>query len=262
MDLSRFSLEGRTAIVTGGTGGIGLGTAKAMALAGANIAIAGVPPEQLPGAVAEVKALGVDAIGIKCDVSNKAEVADMVAQTAKHFGRIDILANVAGGSYSRNPYTGEFKRHPLLEVSEEDFMGAFEVNVKGTMLCAQAVVPHMRKVGKGAIINIGSSSGLDTKPAGAIYAAYGSAKAAVHRLTVYMAYEWAPQVRVNCIAPGLIDTPRPAGESRPNMVDGASRLPVGRVGGPDDIASLAVFLASDASSFITGDLIPATGGDR
>ncbi|MEK9658920.1 MAG: SDR family NAD(P)-dependent oxidoreductase, partial [Chloroflexota bacterium] len=94
MDLSRFSLEGRTAIVTGGTGGIGLGTAKAMALAGANIAIAGVPPEQLPGAVAEVKALGVDAIGIKCDVSNKAEVADMVAQTAKHFGRIDILANV------------------------------------------------------------------------------------------------------------------------------------------------------------------------
>jgi NAD(P)-dependent dehydrogenase (short-subunit alcohol dehydrogenase family) len=261
MDLSRFSLEGRTAIITGGTGGIGLGTAKAMAQAGANIVIAGVPPEQLDGAVAEVKALGVDAIGVKCDVSNKAEVTDMVAQAASHFGRIDILANVAGGSYSRNPYTGEFKRYPLLEISEEDFMGAFEVNVKGTMLCAQAVVPHMRKVGKGAIINIGSSSGLDNEPRGPIYAAYGSAKAAVHRMTVYMAYEWAPQVRVNCIAPGLVDTPRPAGESRPNMAEGAARLPVGRVGVPDDIASVALFLASDASSFVTGALIRATGGE-
>ncbi len=157
MDLSRFSMEGRTVIITGGSGGIGLGCAKAFAQAGANVAIVGLPAQSLPPAVAEVESLGVAALGILADVTKSDQVDSMVQQTLDKFGRIDVLINVAGGTYSRNPEMPQFARAPLLELSPEDFMMAYDVNVKSAFLVSRTVVPHMKKLGKGAIVNTGLS---------------------------------------------------------------------------------------------------------
>ncbi len=257
-DFSAFSLAGKTAIVTGGSGGIGRGCARAFARAGANVVIASVPPEEIPPAVMEVEALGVGALGVTVDVSNGAQVAEMVKRSMERFGRIDILVNVAGGSYSRSPYTPQFARAPLLELSDEDFMGAFEVNVKGTFLSAKAVVPIMKAQGKGVIVNIGSSAGrgAPTRPE---MAAYAAAKAAVMNLTINMAHQWGPEIRVNCIAPGVIDTPRP-GMDRADVRAAAARIALGRTGTPDDIGHVALFLASDGAAFVNGAIIEVHGG--
>jgi 3-oxoacyl-[acyl-carrier protein] reductase len=137
-------------------------------------------------------------------------------------------------------------------------MGAFEVNVKGTFLCAKAVAPIMKAQGKGVIINIGSSAGRGgpTRPE---MAAYASAKAAVMNLTINMAHQWGPEIRVNCIAPGVIDTPRP-GEGRPNLAESAARIALGRTGTADEIAEVALFLASDRASFVNGAVVDVHGG--
>lgn len=260
-DFSAFSLAGRTAIITGGSGGIGRGCARAFAKAGANVVIASVPPEEIPPAVAEVEALGVGALGVVVDVSNGAQVAEMVKRSMERFGRIDILVNVAGGSYSRTPYAPQFGRAPLLELSEEDFMGAFEVNVKGTFLCAKAVVPIMKARGKGVIVNISGGGAAGGAPIGRDMAAYASAKAAVLNLTVNMAHQWGPEVRVNCIAPGLINTPRVGGDrTRADLENAAKRVAVGRVGTADDVGPVAVFLASEAAAFVNGAIIAVHGG--
>ena len=185
----------------------------------------------------------------------------MVAQTLDRFGRIDALVNVAGGSYSRNPDMPQYSRAPLLEISGDDFVGAYVGNVKTTFLVSRAVVPHMKALGKGAIVNIGSTSGLDRHPNAPDIAAYGTAKAAVHSLTFHMAHQWKPEVRVNCIAPGTIDTPRPAGIVRPEMSSAAERIAVGRVGVGDDIGSVALFLCSDAAGFVNGIVVPVHGGE-
>ena len=261
MDLSRFSLEGRTVIITGGSGGIGMGCARAFSDAGANIVIVGVPAESIAPAVKEIEARGAQVLGVVANVAVVSDVDSMVKQTLDRFGRIDVLVNVAGGTYSRNPEMPQFSRAPLLELDEQDFMTTFDANVKTAFLCAKAVVPHMKKLGRGAIINTGSMAGLRVRLGAGDLAAYGAAKAAVHALTARMAAQWGPEVRVNCIAPGTIDTPRPEGTVRPEMADAPSRIPVGRVGNADDIGGVAVFLASDAAGFVSGQTLPVTGGE-
>jgi NAD(P)-dependent dehydrogenase (short-subunit alcohol dehydrogenase family) len=261
MDFSRFSLEGRTVIITGGSGGIGMGCARAFADVGANVVIVGVPAESIAPAVAEIEARGVQALGVVANVSKADEVDSMVKQTLDKFGRIDVLVNVAGGTYSRNLEMPQFSRAQLLDLDEEDFMMTFDANVKTAFLCAKAVVPHMKKLGAGAIINTGSQAGLHVRMGAGDLATYGAAKAAVHALTARMAAQWGPEVRVNCIAPGTIDTPRPAGTVRPEMADAPKRIPVGRVGNAEDIGGVAVFLASDAAGFVSGQTLPVTGGE-
>lgn len=262
MDLSRFSMEGRTVVITGGSGGIGMGCARAFAGAGANIVIVGVPAESIAPAVAEIELLGTETLGVIADVSKVKDVDAMVKQTLERFGRIDTLVNVAGGTYSRNPEMPQFIRAPLIDLEEQDFMTTFEANVKTAFLCSKAVVPHMKKQGRGSIINTGSQAGLGTGGnRSADLATYGAAKAAVHALTARMATQWGPEVRVNCIAPGTIDTPRPLGTVRPEMATAAARIPVGRVGTADDIGGVALFLASDAAAFVTGQTLPVTGGE-
>ena len=261
MDLSRFSMEGRTVIVTGGSGGIGRGCVRAFAQAGANVVVASVPADTIPPAVEEAEALGAQALGVAVNVAEPDEIDAMVAQTLDRFGRIDALVNVAGGSYSRNPDMPQYSRASLLEISGDDFVGAYVGNVKTTFLVSRAVVPHMKAVGKGAIVNIGSTSGLDRHPNAPDIAAYGTAKAAVHSLTFHMAHQWKPEVRVNCIAPGTINTPRPEGTVRPEMASAAERIAVGRVGVGDDIGSVALFLCSDAAGFVNGIVVPVHGGE-
>ena len=163
LDLSCFSLKGRTAIITGGSGGIGRACAVAFARAGSDVVIASLPPNSIPPVVQEVEALGPRGLGVAVDVTDADAVKSMVEQTLAKFGRIDVLVNVAGGSYSRNPYMPSFTRAPLLELSAQDFMSAYEVNVKSAFLCAQSVMPTMKEHGKGSIINIGSISGRGTK---------------------------------------------------------------------------------------------------
>jgi NAD(P)-dependent dehydrogenase (short-subunit alcohol dehydrogenase family) len=262
LDLSRFSLAGRTAIITGGSGGIGRACALAFAQAGAQIVIASLPPESIPPVVKEVEALGAGALGLAIDVTDETQVTSLVEQTMAKFQRVDILVNVAGGSYSRNPFMPAFTRAPLLELAPADFMKAYEVNTKSAFLCAKAVVPAMKRQGKGSIINIGSISGRGTKKERADMAAYGASKAAVMNLTVHMAHQWGPEVRVNSIAPGIIDTPRPAGTNRQEMsLDAAKNIALGRPGRADEVASVALFLASDAASYVSGAIVDVNGGE-
>jgi NAD(P)-dependent dehydrogenase (short-subunit alcohol dehydrogenase family) len=262
MDLSRYSMEGRTVIITGGSGGIGRGCARAFAQAGANVVVASLPADSIPPVLAEIEELGGQALGVTANVTVAEQVDDIVKQTLDRFGRIDVLLNIAGGTYSRNPEMPQFIRAPLLELGEGDFMTAYEANVKSTFLCARAVVPHMKAVGKGAIVNTSSTLylGPHGKSTGEM-SAYGAAKAAVASLTVHMASQWGPEVRVNCIAPGVIDTFRaPGGGTRPGVSAAANRVSVGRVGEADDIGGVALFLASDAASFINGIVMPVDGG--
>jgi len=262
VDLSCFSLEGRTAIITGGSGGIGRACASTFAKAGANIVIASLPPDAIPPVVQEIEALGVNSLGLAIDVSNADQVKSMVDQTLAKFSHVDVLVNVAGGSYSRNPYMPSFRRAPLLELSPEDFTMAYEINTKSAFLCAKAVVPTMKLNGQGSIINIGSISGRGIKKERADMAAYGSAKAAVMNLTLHMAHQWGPEVRVNCIAPGIIDTPRPPGTQRLELSSEAvKRIALGRAGNADEVARVALFLASDAASFVSGAIIDVNGGE-
>ncbi len=262
MDLSRFSLEGRTTLITGGSGGIGRACALAFARAGSNIMIASLPPESIPPVVREVEALGVGAAGIAVDVTRETRVQEMVAATLERFGRIDALLNVAGGSYSRNPAMPAFRRGTLLELSPEDFMGVYDVNVKTAFLCSRAVAPHMKERGKGAIVNVGSISGRSTKHERPNMAAYGTSKAAVMNLTFHMANQWGPDVRVNAVAPGIIDTPRPGGTSLARMEpEGLENIALGRHGKADEVASVVWFLASDAASFVNGSVVDVNGGE-
>ena len=262
IDLSRFSLDGRTAIITGGSGGIGRACALAFAKAGANIVIASLPPDSIPPVLEEVESIGVNGVGLAVDVSDAAQVKSLVDQTLAQFGRIDALINVAGGSYSRNPYMPTFNRAPLLELAPEDFMTAYAVNTKSAFLCARAVAPAMKAAGKGSIVNIGSISGRGTKKERADMAAYGAAKAAVMNLSIHMAQHWGPEIRVNAIAPGIIDTPRPAGSTRQDgWSEVLKQIALGRAGTADEIASVALFLASDAASFVSGAIIDVNGGE-
>ena len=262
MDLAQFSLAGRTAIITGGSGGIGRACATAFARAGANIVIASLPPDSIPPVVREVEAHGTKGLGLALDVSDADQVRSMVDRVLENFGAVDVLVNVAGGSYSRNPYVPAFNRAPLLDLSPEDFMRAYEINTKSAFLCAKAVVPRMKRSGRGAIINIGSISGRGTKKERSDMAAYGAAKAAVMNLTLHMAHQWGPEVRVNCIAPGIIDTPRPPGTNRGELsAEATKRTALGRAGRADEVASVALFLACDASSYVSGAVIDVNGGE-
>jgi 7-alpha-hydroxysteroid dehydrogenase len=262
IDLSRFSLEGRTAIITGGSGGIGRACASAFAKAGANVVIASLPPDSIPPVAQEVEALGVKSLGLVIDVSNAEQVKSMVDQTLAKFGRVDALVNVAGGSYSRNEFMPSFKRAPLLDLDAGDFMMAYAVNTKSAFLCAKAVAPIMKANGKGSIINIGSISGRGTKKERVDMAAYGCAKAAVMNLTLHMAHQWGPEIRVNCIAPGIIDTPRPPGTERAELsAEAVRKIALGRAGRADEVASVALFLASNAASFVSGAIIDVNGGE-
>jgi len=155
-----------------------------------------------------------------------------------------------------------FNRAPLLELAPDDFMTAYEVNTKSAFLCAKAVAPVMKAQGKGSIVNIGSISGRGTKKERADMAAYGTAKAAVMNLTVHMARQWAPEIRVNAIAPGMIDTPRAESAGRQaQLAEAIKDIPLGRAGTADEVASSALFLVSDAASFISGAIIDVNGAE-
>ncbi len=255
-EASPFRLNGKVAIVTGGSTGIGHGIALALAAAGADVVIAARRPEPVDQACADVRALGRRALGVPTDVSRADQVERLVRSARDEFGRIDTLVNNAGGTFGPT-----FKRNLLLETSEHDFQECFSVNVTSAFLCATAVVPLMTEQGGGSIINVSSVGGHEGGTPMVGFSVYGAAKAALIHLTRGMAAEWGPQVRVNCLAPGTIDTPRVTASRTQSEQEALVRgIAMARQGLPEDVAGAAVFLASDAASWITGSCLDIHGG--
>ena len=246
-----FDLTGRVALVTGGNGGIGFGIAKGLAQAGASVAIAGRNSAKNAAAIAELEALGAKAMAVEADVSEEASVARMIGRVAERFGRIDILIANAGINVRKQPE----------DYSLAEWHQIINANLTSLFLCANAVLPEFRNVGGGKIITIGSMSSIF---GGAIIGPYAASKGAVVQFTKSLAVAWAKHgVQVNSILPGFIDTDLTRGgrQSAPAMfAKVVERTPAGRWGQPEDLAGLAVFLASRASDFITGTAIPADGG--
>ena len=257
--MASFDLTDRVAIVTGGSDGIGKGVALGLAEAGAHIVIAARRQDRIDAAVAQIEGLGRRAIGVSTDVSDPAQITNLIDATMKEFGRIDILVNNAGSSWGTN-----FKRGTLLELDAADFDGAFGTNVKSQFLCSRAAVPIMQQATGGAIINMSSVAGQLNLTPSPTMGLYSATKAAILSFTRSMAAEWAPKVRVNALMPGLIQTDRTRNDPNRRATDEelAASIGLARVGLPSDVAGAAVFLASDAASWITGAAIQIDGGPK
>ncbi|MDA1036560.1 MAG: SDR family oxidoreductase [Chloroflexi bacterium] len=262
-----FSLTDRVAIVTGGAQGLGKASALALAQAGADVVIVARESEEVTvgrsrphapvdEAVDEIKALGRRAIGVTADIREIEQVEGVVQQAMAEFGRIDILVNVVGGSWGET-----FKAGPIMELNAHDLIEAYRVNVVTMFQCSQTVLPIMKKQGKGSIINIASVAGQAPSVESP---AYGAAKAGVINMTKTMAAAWGPEVRVNVIAVGGIETPhRPRwSESSTAAYMPGSSSALGRLGLPEEHAGTVVWLASDYAGYITGAVIDANGGAR
>lgn len=251
MPTTLFDLSGKVAIVTGGNGGIGLGIARGLAASGANVAVAARNESKTQRAVEELKAEGVDAIGLTTDVADESSVAEMARATADHFGRIDILVNNSGINIRKLPH----------EYSVDEWDEVMDVNLKGTFLCSREVYPHMVKAGGGKVINIGSMTSIF---GGDVLSVYSATKGGVVQLTKSDAIAWArDNIQVNVILPGWISTDLTDG-LKANFPEKAAavstRIPAGRWGVPDDLAGTAIFLASAASDYVTGTAVAVDGG--
>jgi len=243
-----FDLKGKVALVTGGNGGIGLGIAKGLARAGADVAIAGRNADKNAAAV---KALGGRSIGVAADVNDAAAVKRMVADTVKAFGGLDILVANAGINI----------RKPPQDYSAEEWRQVVDTNLNSVFACCQAAYPEMKRRGGGKIVTIGSMTSIFGLALGS---AYASTKGAVVQLSKSLAIAWAKDnIQVNSILPGWIDTDltRGARQQIPGLNERILQgTPAGRWGEPADLAGTAVFFCSRASDFVTGTALPVDGG--
>lgn len=244
-------LDGKVALVTGGSKGIGRAIALRFADAGADIALAARGPDDLERTAQEVEKLGRRALPVPTDVSDPGQVEALVEKTLKDLGTIDLLVNNAGAA----PF-----RAPVDQVREEGFEKYFKVTFTSAFYCTKAVAPILQAKKDGSVINIASVAGFTASPGLAYYA---SAKAALISFTRTVAHEWASfGVRVNAVAPGWIETEmNEALRKDHEWYEGVrATIPMGRWGTADEVANVALFLASDAASYITGSVIVVDGG--
>jgi NAD(P)-dependent dehydrogenase (short-subunit alcohol dehydrogenase family) len=254
MYLEKYDLKGRVAVVTGAGQGIGFACAQALGEAGAKVVVAELMPDRVGGATAELKQLGIDAVGFPLDVTKSQQVDEVAARIEREHGPAHILVNNAG--VAKSDVRAE-------DTSDEHWRFHMDVNLDGLFWCCRAFGKQMLAAGRGSIVNIGSMSGcIVNKPQPQSF--YNASKAAVHHLTKSLACEWATRgVRVNAVAPTYIETPltRFGIDENPEMYrTWLEMTPMGRVGQPEEIASVVLFLASDASSLLTGSIVLADGG--
>jgi len=251
-------LQGRVAIVTGSGGGIGKAIAQALAKEGAKVLVNDIDRENLEATVREINSSGAIAMGVVADVADPSEVQEMVNRCVRELGKVDILVNNAGGS------GGDTGDRFLEGVPLHQWERMLDVNLKGTIHCTMAVLPHMMKARYGKIINISSQAGRYASELAGPY--YSAAKGGQLAFTRQMALKLGPYgIYVNAVCPGvIISGPRVEGmwlarseEERRQMLE---RIPLRRLGTPQEVASVVVFLASDESSYITGAVIDVNGG--
>lgn len=250
MSFSKLSLENKTAVVIGGTSGIGRAIAHGLAEAGADVVCTSRRVEQVETAAAEIENFGKKTLRIASDVSDRASLENLLNECVKEFGKVDILVNSAGRT----------KRAPTLDYAEEDWNAILETNLTGTLRSCQIFGRQMIEQNYGRIINIAS---LSTFVSLFEVAAYSASKAAVASLTKSLAIEWAKHgVNVNAIAPGVFKTDlnRELLESTERGKEFQLRTPMGRFGQVEELAGAAVFLASDAASYVTGEVLVVDGG--
>ncbi|HKB68493.1 MAG TPA: SDR family NAD(P)-dependent oxidoreductase [Pyrinomonadaceae bacterium] len=247
-----FDLNGKVALVTGASSGIGRATAEALAASGARVAINFHRNEAgAQAARAEIISAGGRAIVVPADVTKSSQVQSLVEQTVSQFGPIDILVNNAGSL---------IERLQILELTEERWDEVIDLNLKSAFLCSKAVAASMMERKTGAIINVSSIAGRNGGALGSIH--YSAAKGGVITFTKGLAKELAPfNVRVNAISPGVIDTPYHVQFSSPEMMKTyAGMIPLGRVGTPVEVGKVICFLASDAAGYLAGETIEINGG--
>jgi len=245
-----WALEGKIVLVTGSSRGIGCAIAIAAARAGADIVITyNKQADRAESVTAEIRGLGGEALSLQVDVSSRASVQKMISHVLEAFGHIDVLVNNAG----------ILQQKPFLEITDEDWERMMDINLKGAFICSQEVFPVMQKQGKGIIINIASSGG---QLGGPLAVHYSASKAGMICLTKSLARIGAPySIRVNCIAPGLIDTDMTQGEIHSQTGrEKIGQIPMQRIGTVNDVAHLCLFLASEASSYMTGQTVNVNGG--
>jgi len=246
-------LKEKVAIVTGARRGMGKSHALKLAKAGAKVTVSDISQEECQQVVDEIQKAGGDGLAIKCDVSNKKEVDEMIKKTVEKFGRVDILVNNAG--------ICQFK--PFLEMTEEEWDKTLNINLRGYFFCAQAVAKEMVKHKSGAIVNIASVVMGQIGKGMAGLAHYSASKGGIAALTKTLALELAPyNIRVNAIAPGAIDTPMAAStKTDPKVLEQTlAVIPLHRMGKAEEVSNTVLFLSSDASSYITGSIIVVDGG--
>jgi 2-deoxy-D-gluconate 3-dehydrogenase len=247
-----FDLHGKVAIVTGGNGGIGLGIARGLAEAGADIAIVGRNEDKTRSAAAAIREqFRVRVVGLSSDVTSQSDVRDMARSALDQLGRIDILVNNAGINIRKQPQ----------DFTPEEWRQVIDSNLTSVLLCSQAVLAAMQTQGGGKIINIGSMTSIFGVP---FAPAYAASKGGVVQLTKSLAIAWASlNIQVNCILPGWIETDLTTRARRevPGIYERVlARIPQARWGQPSDLAGTAIFLASKASDYLTGVSLPVDGG--
>lgn len=248
-----MDLKGKVAIITGARRGMGRSHALALAKAGAKVVVSDISEEDCQKVCQEIEKEGGEAMAVKCDVSNKKEVEEMVRKTVEKFGKIDILVNNAG--------IAQFV--PFLEMTEEDWDRTLDINLKGYFLCAQAVAREMVKQKSGVIINIASVAMGQQGIGFPNIVHYCASKGGIVGMTEALAVELAPyNIRVNTISPGMIETLMidPLKQDPKMMEAMLARIPMHRVGKPEEVSNLVLFLASDQSSYMTGSTVVIDGG--
>lgn len=248
--MDKFSMAGRVSIVTGGNRGIGRGIAKGLAEAGSTVVIAARDADKSAEAVDELRQAGATAMAVEVDVANRDALEAMLATVLDAYGQVDTLINNAGIGFHADALT----------LPDDEWQRLFAINLEGVWKASQVVGRHMVERGRGTMVNIGSMSGMIVnRPQW--HSPYGISKAAVHHLTKSLAAEWATKgVRVNAIAPGYVRTEIASTEYEDYRHYWKDEVPMQRYGSVDEIAPIALLLASDASSFVTGSVYVVDGG--
>lgn len=248
-----MELKNKVAIITGARRGMGKSHALTLAKVGAKVVVADISEEECQKVVDEIKKNGGEAIAVKCDVTKKEDIDNMVKAAVGKWGKVDILVNNAG--------ICQFK--PFLELTEEEWDRTLDINLKGYFLCAQAAAKEMAKQKSGVIVNIASIVMGQIGKGMAGLAHYSASKGGIAALTKTLAIELAPyNIRVNAIAPGAIDTPMAASAmTDPKMLEATlAMIPLHRMGEAEEVSSLVLFLVSDDSSYVTGSTVVIDGG--